>query len=47
VDVRQLSGAQVAQIYSLVHSNRSAGDVRTLIRGTLQPGILQRLIDRW
>jgi hypothetical protein len=46
VDVRRLSTAQVAQITHLIHSGRSAGDTRGLIRGALRPGFLQRLIDR-
>lgn len=45
VDVRRLSSAQVAQINYLLHSDRSEGDKRGLIRATLRsPGPLQALI---
>lgn len=46
VDVRALSTGQVAQIYALLHSNRSHGDKRGLIGSTLsRDGILQRAAD--
>ncbi|KIT15357.1 hypothetical protein [Jannaschia aquimarina] len=46
VDVERLSNNQVMQIYSLIHSERSQGDIRQLIRSTIEPGLLQRGVDR-
>ncbi len=44
VDVRRLSNGQVAQISALIHSNRSEGDIRSLVASTLRGGALQRTI---
>ncbi|GIT90976.1 hypothetical protein JANAI62_14310 [Jannaschia pagri] len=46
VDVRQLSTVQLAQINHLLHSDRSVGDVRRLVAGTLRRGPLQRAVTR-
>lgn len=44
VDVRRLSNGQIAQISALIHSNRSEGDIRSLVASTLRGGALQRTI---
>lgn len=46
VDVRDLTPGQVASIYSLMHSNRSAGDVRLLIRSAVGKGLFSGLASR-
>ena len=46
VDVRRLTGSQVAQINTVLHSDRSEGDKRALIRSALsRPGRLQSVLS--
>ena len=46
VDVRRLSVGQLAHISSLIHSDRSFGDVKGHIGAALRRGLLQRGLDR-
>lgn len=46
VDVGALTPGQVAHVNAILHSGRSQGDIRALVRSAVRGGFLQGALDR-